>query len=143
MTLRRGGLVAVLLAGLALGASGCGDEGNADEPKEIVITNYKYDPEVLEIEVGDRVTFVNRSKGGVGHSANSEYGVDIDPSPGPGPTDHSGKDINYAGPNGFATHALFTDEPQTIVFRVARQYDYFCSFHLQMNGTIKVRPKDG
>lgn len=142
MTLSRVSSVIALVAGLALGATGCGDEGNADEPKEIVITDYKYEPEVLEIEVGDRVTFVNHSKK-TGHSANSEYGVDIDPSPGRGPTDHSGKDINYAGPKGFATHALFPDEPQTIVFRVARQYDYFCSFHLQMNGTIKVRPKDG
>jgi len=132
------------MAVLALVASGCGDDGDAvaEGPHEIVATDFKYEPANLKIAVGDRVSFVNRSDGKP-HSANAEYGVDIDPSPGEGPTDHSGKDINHAWQRGFATHALFTEEAQTVVFHVARKYEYVCSFYPEMKGTIEVVEKDG
>jgi plastocyanin len=130
------------LAATALAISGCGDDSaGSDAPPTIVMSNFKYEPEYLQIEVGDRVTFVNHTS--KPHSANSEYGVDLDPSPGKGPTDHSGKDVNHAWKNGFVTHSLFEDEPQTVVFHVARKYSYVCSFFPEMHGVIEVVPKDG
>jgi plastocyanin len=132
-------ILATALATLPL--VGCGGDDGDEEPT-IVMTDNVYTPDNLQIEVGDVVTFVNRGKQGT-HSANAEYGVDIDPSPGSGATDHSGKDVNHAWRKGFATHALFPDEEQRVVFHVARRYDYFCSFHTEMRGTIEVVPKDG
>ncbi len=102
----------------------------------VVITDDGYEPRDLEIRVGERVTFVNR--GTVPHSAKDESGGDIDVSPQPGSTAHDGSEINRASHKGFASHALFPDEPQAIVFPVVRKYEFYCAFHADMRGTLTV-----
>jgi plastocyanin len=108
-------------------------------PATVEITDDGYEPDHLEIEVGDRVVFVNRMEQTAG-SAQDESGGPIDVSPQPGPTRHDGSEIAHATRRGFATHSLFPDERQTVVFEAARRYDYTSTFDSRMRGTIVVKP---
>jgi plastocyanin len=152
------GTAAVVIGVLVITAAGCGDDAESDRPEAskpagppasdgprhtVWITDRGYLPKRLTIEVGDRVTFENRSKR-LPHSAQDESRGDIDPSPeSKGATDHSGKDINYASMKGFATHSLFPGEPQTVVFKAPRTYYYYCTFHASLRGVLAVRPASG
>jgi len=131
-------LVAALVAG------GCGDEPPDEQasPRDtahvVRITDDGFSPAALRVAVGDRVTFVNRSKEQY-HTAVADPRSVIEPTPEPGPADHSGKDVNHAHRRGFATHVLFPGEPQTIVFHARREFRYLCTFHPRMKGVVDVR----
>lgn len=103
----------------------------------VEITDSGYEPAHLRIEVGDHVTFVNRAKEAPQSAKDIRRGY-VDPSPGDGPTDHSGVAIATAYKRGFSTHALFPGEPQTVVFGVAQRYVYTSSFNEDMRGVIEV-----
>jgi plastocyanin len=117
--------------------NGWHDAVSAGTRHRVVITDRGYRPRRLRIGVGDRVTFVNSSRK-LPHSAQDESRGDIDSAPGDGPTDHSGKAVARASKRGFATHSLFPQEPQTVVFPVRRRYAYYCTFHSELNGSIDV-----
>jgi plastocyanin len=126
-----------MLGSLSVASVGCGDESDGSGPPRVIITRDGFEPSDLRLEVGQTVAFVNRSPNYV-HSARDERQGDIDGAPGPGPTDHSGGDINRASRKGFATHSLFPRETQRVVFPVAKTYEFRCSFHPDMKGTIEV-----
>lgn len=125
---------------VACAVGGCGD-GSAEPRKNarptFTITTAGFEPKRLRVEVGDRVAFVNRDPDGM-HAAEYDPTGTIDSSPGEGPTDHTGGDVNYAYKRGFATHWLFPGERQVIVFRVARRYKFHCPFHPEMRAVIEV-----
>ncbi len=146
----RAGVAVAVAVGCAAGVTACGGDAdgetgpvkNAKGEYVVRVTDDGYHPRRLRIRAGDRISFVNRTKTGLPHSAQDERRGDIDPSPGEGPTDHSGKDVNYAYKRGFATHSLFPGEAQTIVFRVPQRYEYYCTFHGdRMRGVVEVLPR--
>ena len=137
------GVLPAAAAAIALAVTGCGtsdDETSAKQPTkkkvEITIGNDGYSPWRLQVPVGSRVTFLNVSDSP--QSAKDDPSGTIDVSPRPGPTNHDGSEVNRATKKGFATHALFTGERQTVIFPVARKYTYYSAFDEDLIGTIKV-----
>lgn len=116
-------------------------EHRASSPADHVVrvTASGFKPARLRIYAGDRVTFVNR--GGGTHAVRHDPRGVIDPTPEPGPTDHSGNDVNRATAVGFRTHSLFGNEPQTVAFTAIRSYRYHCAFHEGLTGTVEVLPR--
>lgn len=149
---RRTMLLGLTALAIAASAAGCGDDSGGDDdakagtaaatgkgPYTVVITDKGYEPRDLQVPVGARVKFVNRSKTSP-HTAKDIRRGDVEFSPQPGPTKHDGSEVNRANRIGFATHALFPAEAQTVVFPVAQSYSYLCAFHGDtMTGTIEVR----
>jgi hypothetical protein len=136
------GLLPAVAAAIVLAVTGCGssdDDPSAKQPTkkfEITVGNDGYSPWRLRVPVDSRVTFLNVSDSP--QSAKDDPSGTIDVSPRPGPTNHDGSEVNRATKKGFATHALFTGERQTIVFPVARTYTYHSAFDEDKIGTIKV-----
>ncbi len=138
MRARRGMWIGVVTAAVAAVVfAGCGDDGSDAEPLKVVISDAGFEPSDLKLEAGDEVTFVNRSKE-LPHSAEDESRAKIDVSPQPGPTAHDGSEVAHATAKGFATHALVPGELQRVVFDVPAKYDFRCTFHSKMTGTIEV-----
>lgn len=131
----KGLLVCLALPALLLPA--CGGDDSDSKPLRVVITDDGYQPRELTVPVGSEVTFVNRSTDSP-HTAKDETPGPVDHSPQPGPTQHDGSEVNRASHKGFATHALFPDEAQRVVFPVVDAYDFHCAFHSEMTGRIKV-----
>jgi plastocyanin len=133
---------AIAAAVAALALAGCGGDDEPEGPPVVTITEKGYDPDRLEIEVGDRVVFVNRSKVHP-ESAKDDPTGDVDVSPQKGPTAHDGSEVNRATKKGFATHSLFPGERQTVIFTVPRTYRYSSAFNTGFKGTIEVVPREG
>lgn len=140
-------LVASLATVLAV-LAGCGGD---DEPRAaaepilperdhvVRITSSGFSPRALQLEVGDRVVFVNQTRDGTFLVEDELPGVTLDPSPWPGLTRHDGAEINHADRRGFTTHLLYPREAQIVVFDVARSYQYEAQEEPSMTGTIDVR----
>ncbi len=136
-------LSAVLLAGaLALSAcgggsasDGSGSTGNdrstssapttsADEPStdqqggdnatDVTIADFSFDPDQVEVAVGDTVTFENTDD--ATHTATAEDG----------------------DPDSFDTGELATGDSKEVTFDEPGDYEYYCSIHDYMKGTIRV-----
>jgi len=131
----RGLLVCLVLTAAVVPA--CGGDDSEDGPLRVVITDAGYEPSELTVPVGGQVTFVNRS-GGLPHSAKDDTPGPVDHSPQPGSTKHDGSEVNHGTSKGFATHALFDNEAQKVIFDAPGKYEYHCSFHPDMSGTIEV-----
>jgi plastocyanin len=78
---------------------------------QVSIKGMKFTPKTLEIAAGDRVTFTNHDS--AKHSATGIEG-------------------------GFDTGLLGAEQSVTVHFDAAGTYDYLCSLHPMMKGTILV-----
>ena len=116
-------LLAPVLLALALGLAACGgsddgtDEttaiggGNGTAATEIEIVEFSYDPDPIEIEVGDEVTWTNEDS--APHTATADDGS-------------------------FDTGTLDKGKPGTVAFEEAGSFPYFCEIHPTMHGTVEV-----
>jgi plastocyanin len=91
-----------------------GEPQSAEVMKQIVIDNFTFDPPMLTIPVGTKVTWVNHDD--VPHTATST-----------------------AKPKRFESGTLDTDEKFSHVFTVPGTYEYFCAVHPKMTGRIIVK----
>ena len=78
----------------------------------VVIANYAYSPQTLNVHIGDTVTWTNQDS--AGHSATADDGS-------------------------FDTGVLSQGQSGTATFTKAGQYAYHCSVHPNMQGTIIVQ----
>jgi plastocyanin len=91
-----------------------GEPQSAEVMKQIVIDNFTFDPPMLTIPVGTKVTWVNHDD--VPHTATST-----------------------AKPKRFESGTLDTDEKFSHVFTAPGTYEYFCAVHPKMTGRIIVK----
>lgn len=115
-------LVPVLLA-LALGLPACGgsdggtDEttaiggGNGSAATEVEIVEFSYDPDPIEVEVGDAVTWTNEDS--APHTATADDGS-------------------------FDTGTLDKGKRGAVSFEEAGTFPYFCEIHPTMHGSVEV-----
>jgi plastocyanin len=126
-------VVGVVLALAVVGASGCGSSGgdsssstttepsgNAAEPggnaarsEKVEIVDFAYNPDPVTIEEGGKVIWHNEDS--VAHTATAEDGS-------------------------FDTGPIEEGKIKSETFKQAGTYEYVCSIHPQMHGTIEVVP---
>jgi plastocyanin len=82
--------------------------------QQVTIDNFAFDPQVLTISPGTKVTWLNRDD--VPHTATSSD-----------------------SPRKFKSPALDTDEKFSHVFSEPGTYPYFCAVHPKMTGKIVVK----
>jgi len=118
----------LLLAGLFAGCSKpLGGAENAPAPRSqpaveaadagerrVVVDNFRFDPPVLTVPPGTKVTWVNRDD--VPHTATSSD-----------------------SPPKFRSRAIDTDETFSHVFSQPGTYPYFCAVHPKMTATVVVK----
>jgi plastocyanin len=123
---------ALLLACLALVAVGCGDDDDDDGGgggagadtseeaapaggggAEVTMKDIKFDPKNLTVKVGDTVEWVNDDS--VGHDVTAD-------------------DFKSGDPGGMASGDTFEH-----TFEKAGTYDYVCTVHPGMEGTVTVK----
>ncbi len=122
-------LLSVIVAGLLAGASGmalahdmAGMAGMtpspmqvaAAEPNTITIDNFSFGPQTLTVAPGTTVTWINHD-------------------------DEPHTVVNAGDPRAFKSGALDTDDKFTVTFDKPGTYDYFCSIHPHMTGTVVVK----
>jgi len=110
-------ILGVLVLALLACAGGIGERLTAGAEKEakpntIVIDNFSFTPMELTISRGTQVTWINRDD--VPHTV-----VSVEKK--------------------FKSKALDTDEEFSFTFQEAGTYEYFCSLHPKMTGTIIVK----
>lgn len=88
--------------------AGC-SEGGASGSANVDIHGFKFDPATITIQRGDSVTFTNHDS--AAHTATG---------------------------TGFDTGSLSTDASKAITFSTAGTFQYRCTFHASMTGTIVV-----
>jgi amicyanin len=86
----------------------------ADE--EVMIDNFTFSPQTLTIKAGTKVTWTNRDD--IPHTVASTT-------------------------KAFKSPALDTDDTYSFTFTAAGNFEYFCSLHPHMTGTIVVQPVAG
>ena len=82
-----------------------------DQPLEVAIKGYKFDPEVLHVKVGTKVTWTNQDD--ALHSVQEAHKL-------------------------FASRPLDTNDHFSYTFAKAGTYSYLCGFHPQMVGKVIV-----
>ena len=82
--------------------------------QQVTIDNFAFDPQVLTVSAGTKVTWLNRDD--VPHTATSSD-----------------------SPPKFNSKAIDTDEKFSRVFTEPGTYRYFCAVHPKMTGTIVVK----
>lgn len=85
-------------------------ENNTGRPAAVVIKSFSFQPEVLDVKVGDSVTWINEDS--AAHDVVSEF---------------------------FKSPLMKTGEWFTFTFDKAGSYDYACGIHPSMKGKIIVR----
>jgi plastocyanin len=102
------------VAAAALIAAGCGGSGTSEPvaATEVeMVKSYRFDPKVIEIEVGDTVTWTNED--------NFTHTVQVE---------------------GQGDHKVEQGESVSITFDEPGTYDYVCTLHSQdMDGTVIVK----
>jgi amicyanin len=83
---------------------------------EVTIDNFTFSPQTLTIKVGTKVTWTNRDD--IPHTVASTI-------------------------KAFKSPALDTDDSYSFTFTTAGSYEYFCSLHPHMTGTIVVQATAG
>jgi plastocyanin len=109
-----GAAIVVAIAGLAVaGAAASSDQANG-APRTVLVTieNVHFDPEVLTIRPGDRVTWVNKDM--FPHTATADA-------------------------KAFDSHSIAPTGAWTFTASKRGTYSYSCAFHPNMKGTIKVQ----
>jgi plastocyanin len=84
-------------------------------PVEVTIDNFVFGPQKLTVKAGTTVTWTNRDD--IPHTV--------------------------AAPGKFKSKAMDTDESYSFTFSTPGEYDYFCSLHPHMTGTIVVEAAAG
>jgi plastocyanin len=112
-------LVLGVAVSLALGTSGAGRARPAPSATgtgsyTIAIKDFMFSPRNLTIPVGSKVTWINK---------------DEEP--------HKVAEVNST----FGSQPLDTDQGFTYEFKTAGKYEYFCTVHPRMTGTIIVEDK--
>jgi plastocyanin len=104
--------VAVLAAALFVAACGAGGSSEPVATTEVaMVKSYRFDPETIEIEAGDTVTWTNED--------NFTHTVQVD---------------------GQGDHEVGQGESVSITFDEPGTYDYVCTLHSKdMDGTVIVR----
>jgi plastocyanin len=103
------------VAAAAVFAAGCGGSGESSEPvatTEVqMVKSYRFDPKVIEIEVGDTVTWTNED--------NFTHTVEVD---------------------GEEDHKVEQGESVSITFDTPGTYHYVCTLHSKdMDGEVIVK----
>jgi len=83
---------------------------------EVTIDNFTFSPQTLTIKAGTKVTWTNRDD--IPHTVASAT-------------------------KAFKSPALDTDDSYSFTFTTAGSYEYFCSLHPHMTGTIVVQAAAG
>jgi plastocyanin len=83
---------------------------------EVTIDNFTFSPQTLTIKAGTKVRWTNRDD--IPHTIASTT-------------------------KAFRSPALDTDDNYSFTFTTAGSYEYFCSLHPHMTGTIVVQAADG
>ena len=83
-------------------------------PNQVTIDNFAFNPPVLTVALGTKVTWINRDD--VPHTATST-----------------------AKPRAFDSGTLDTDDQFAHVFEAPGTYEYFCTVHPHMTGQIIVK----
>jgi amicyanin len=83
---------------------------------EVTIDNFTFSPQMLTIKAGTKVTWTNRDD--IPHTVASTT-------------------------KAFKSPALDTDDSYSFTFTTAGSYEYFCSLHPHMTGTIVVQAAAG
>ena len=104
--------VLFLLATLALGTSNLSAPARAADAT-VTIDNFTFEPQRLTVRAGTTVTWVNQDD--IHHALASHTKV-------------------------FNSKAFDTDDKFSFTFATPGVYDYFCSLHPHMTGTIVVEP---
>ena len=90
------------------------DGGSSSDQKKVEIADFAFDPADLEVKVGDTVTFTNSDD--ATHTATAEDG----------------------DPTMFDTGDIKSGDDAGVTFDEAGDYEYECSIHDYMKGTIHV-----
>ena len=115
MTATRHAVLRAALLGVLVGpVLGAAWHVRADDAPQITIKSFKYGPKDITVTAGTTVTWVNKD--------NEPHTV----------VDKSGK---------FRSSALDTDDSYTHTFNDPGTYQFFCTLHPQMTGTVTVTPK--
>ena len=83
---------------------------------EVTVDNFTFSPQTLTIKAGTKVTWTNRDD--IPHTVTSTT-------------------------KAFKSPALDTDDSYSFTFTTAGSYEYFCSLHPHMTGTIVVQAAAG
>jgi plastocyanin len=116
----------IIAAGLMAGASGMALAHDmtgmapapvqvaAMEPNTVTIDNFSFGPQTLTVAPGTTVTWINHD-------------------------DEPHTVVNAGNPRAFKSAALDTDDKFTFTFDKPGTYEYFCSIHPHMTGTVVVK----
>jgi amicyanin len=110
---RRSAAGAALLAAALATASLCSEAARAQDAR-VKIANFTFAPKRLTVKVGTTVTWGNEDD--IPHTIASAAGL-------------------------FKSKALDTDDSFSFTFTQPGSYEYFCSLHPHMTGTIVVEPR--
>lgn len=100
------------IASLLIVAAACAPTMSAAETHIVEINGFSFSPSVLDVAVGDTVTWINNDV--VPHTAT-------------------------AGDGSWDSGSLDQGEEWSLVVENAGSADYICTFHPQMTGTINAR----
>jgi len=103
-------------AAFVLGACVAAGLGWAAADASVNIDNFTFGPEKLTVKAGTTVTWKNEDD--IPHTVASST-------------------------KAFKSHALDTDDTFSFTFTTPGTYEYFCSLHPHMVGTVVVEPADG
>ena len=114
-TLPRAALAAAMLPLLLWAATAAADPAAANT-MEVKIDNFTFAPQRITVKAGTTVTWINEDD--IPHTV-------------------------VANQKAFKSKVLDTDDKYTFTFTTAGTYDYFCSLHPHMTGTVVVEPATG
>ena len=106
------GIAFLSLSGFALGGDMKNDSSTGGKQNRVEIKDFAFDPQKITVKSGEKITWINRD--GEPHTVTS-VGKKFQKSP-----------------------ALDTDQEFTITAGAPGTYEYFCSVHPKMTGTIIV-----
>jgi plastocyanin len=113
----RGGMIATALGGAVAMAIAIALPGQADNaPQAVTIENFTFNPQRLTVKAGGTVTWTNKDD--IPHAIASTGAV-------------------------FRSGALDTDDNYSFTFNTPGTYQYFCSLHPHMTGTIVIEAAAG
>ena len=115
LTLPRAALAAAVLP-LLLWAAPVAADPAAANTMEVKIDNFTFAPQRITVKAGTTVTWTNEDD--IPHTV-------------------------VANQKAFKSKVLDTDDKYTFTFTTAGTYDYFCSLHPHMTGTVVVEPATG
>ena len=104
----------VLLAAAAAGSCPAQQVAAAAAPAQVTIDNFAFEPDMLTVAAGTKVTWVNRDE-----EPHTVVSAD--------------KAVRYK------SQALDTNDSFSFVFDKPGTYKYFCSVHTHMVGTVVVK----